>query len=359
METIMQITGQRGAACSAAATSPAAYGRESEPVFIFGMNGSGTTMLLDSIGRHPELYAFPHETRLIPYLYAHREDFGDLSDDRNFLRLWNRIRRLQVFQFANAGAEVPLPENWATYPRDLAGVLDAVFRHFAGREGKSRWCEKTPQHAQHLDALACLFPRARFVHVVRDGRDCAASFYRRWKRAPELTMHRWKHVVRLARRQGSLLGPERYLELRYEELTSDPDFWLRRMCEFAGVAFDPAVLQSSHPYVRPEVRVGSGADLGGLKPNSGNWKTQLPPRRRARVERIGGATLHELGYETSVPEGDVDLTVLERRLYAAKDAVTQYSKEITLKLSGRLERPWTLILSRPLVAWRHRRVNRY
>lgn len=354
----MSISGPRGAR-SAAATSPAPSGREPEPVFIFGMNGSGTTMLLDSIGRHPELYAFPRETRLIPYLYAHREEYGDLSDDRSFLKLWNRVRGLPVFQFANGGTDVPLPEDWADHPRDLAGVLDGVFRYFAAREGKWRWCEKTPQHAQHLDSLSKLFPRGRFVHMVRDGRDCAASFYRRWKRTPELTMYRWKHVVRLARHQGELLGPERYMELRYEELTANPEIWLRRLCDFVGVPFDPVVLQSSHPYVRREVQIGTGPDLGGLKRNSGNWKKVLPPKRQARLERIGGAALHELGYETSEPEGDADLTSLQRRLYAAKDSMRQYAWEIRLKLSGRLERPWGLILSRPMVAWRHRRVNRY
>src|SRR5690606_12199558 len=160
--------------------------------------------------------------------------------------------------------------------------LDGVLRYFAAREGKSRWCEKTPQHAQHLDSLSLLFPRARFIHLVRDGRDCAASFYRRWKRAPELTMHRWKHVVRLARSQGAQLGPERYLELRFEALTADPDHWLRRICDFVGVAFDPAVLQSSRPYSSVEVRVASSPPRGGIEPNSGNWKVILTPRQCAR-----------------------------------------------------------------------------
>ena len=342
-----------------AAMPPPRHSRCTEPIFIVGMNGSGTTMLLDSIGRHPELYAFPRETRVIPYLFAHRSAFGDLSVDRNFLRLWNRVRRFGVFEQVNGGAEVPLPENWASHQRDLAAVLDAVFRHFAQREGKSRWCEKTPQHAQHMDRLSHLFPRARFVHVVRDGRDCAASFYRRWKRTPELTMHRWKHVVRLARHQGALLGPERYLELRFEEVTSDPERSLRRLCDFVGVTFDPRVLQSSHPHLHPDVRVGDGRDLGGIKPNSGSWRHRLPAKRRVRIERIGGAVLRELGYETTAPDDDLDLTPLERRIYAARDAVVQYSTEIASKLRGRIERPWTFILSRPLMAWRHRRVNRY
>jgi hypothetical protein len=341
-------------------SAPAPRGRSAEPVFVVGMNGSGTTVLLDSLGRHHELYAFPRETRLIPHLYARRAQFGDLEDDRIFLRLWNEVRRLMVFRGVNGGVEVPLPEDWADYPRDLSAVLDGVFRHFAGREGKSRWCEKTPQHAQHLDTLATMFPHARFVHIIRDGRDCAASFHRRWRRTPELTMHRWKQVVREARRQGMLIGPDRYFEVRYEALTAEPELWLRRICEFAGLEFDPAVLQSGHRQMQAEAASGGSAEHSGFRTNSGKWRRYFAAPQLARLERIGGSMLDDLGYETTnASAADRDLSRLERRIYSAKDVLFQYGREIALKLGGRIERPWTLILSRPVTAWRHRRVNRY
>ncbi len=338
-------------------TSAASRGRNAEPVFVVGMNGSGTTMLLDSLGRHRALYAFPQETRLIPHLYARRAQFGDLQDDGSFLRLWDEVRRLMVFRHANGGVEVPLPEDWADYPRDLSAVLDGVFRHFAARQQKSRWCEKSPQHAQHLQALAALFPRARFVHIIRDGRDCAASFHRRWKRTPELTMHRWKRVVREARRQGAAVGHDRYLELTYEAFTSEPELWLRRVCAFLGLEFDAAVLQSAQPWT--ETASEGAAGPTGFLANSGKWRHYFSAGRLARLERIGGSTLQALGYETGHPEADRDLGNLERRLYAVKDVLYQYAREIALKLGGRIERPWTLILSKPMTAWRHRRVNRY
>ena len=124
------------------------------PVFVVGMNGSGTTMLLDCLGRHPALYAFPKETRLIPHLISRLGLFGDLSNDANFERLWGEVRNLGVFRLENGDQPVPLPADWRDYSRSLAAVLDGVFRYFAAREGKRRWCEKTPQHAQHLLVLA-------------------------------------------------------------------------------------------------------------------------------------------------------------------------------------------------------------
>lgn len=326
-----------------------------EPVFVVGMNGSGTTMLLDCLGRHPQLYAFPEETRLIPFMVARQGTYGELAADANWRRLWDDVRALPAFREINGGRPVPLPDDWHEAPRSLARVLDAVFRYFAAAEGKRRWCEKTPQHVQHQLALAAVFPRAKFVHVIRDGRDCAASFHRRWYRQPELTIYRWKKVVAMGRAQGRALGPSRYLEVRYEDLTAQPETALRAICEFLGLSFDRAVLESEQPYLEPE----PGEDAGGLRPNSGKWRRYFAPRTHERLERIAGKVLANCGYETSCPTGDADLRRWQRGYWAANEASRAYLREIWRKLNGKLERPWRVILVKPLTALRHRQHNYY
>ena len=322
---------------------------------MVGMNGSGTTMLLDCLGRHPVLYAFPKETRLIPYLISRLGLFGDLSNDANFERLWGEVRNLGVFRLENGDQPVPLPADWRDYSRSLAAVLDGVFRYFAAREGKRRWCEKTPQHAQHLLALAEQFPNAKFIQVIRDGRDCAASFHRRWRRQPELTMYRWKKVVAAAQTQGQSLGESCYLEMRYEDLTAAPESSLRRICNFLELRFDNAVLESAQPYMQ-----AGNADSGrGLKRNSGKWQSYFSSRVQQRLEQIGGRTLAQCGYATRCPEADVDPAAWRRRYWAGAESLRQYGREIWRKLNGELERPWSVILSKPLNALRQRQHNEY
>jgi hypothetical protein len=325
------------------------------PVFVVGMNGSGTTMLLDCLGRHPRLYAFPKETRLIPFLIARQGAYGDLAVDANLRRFWDDVRALPAFREANAGMPVPLPDDWRDRPRSLAGILDSVFRHFAAAEGKRRWCEKTPQHVQHLRALGTLFPRAKFVHVIRDGRDCAASFHRRWYRQPELTIYRWKKVVEMGRTQGGELGTSRYLEVRYEDLTARPEPALRAICEFLELPFDAVVLESGQPFLK----VDPDDDARGLRPNSGKWQQYFPPRTRARLERIAGRMLATCGYETSRSDGDLEIHGWQRRYWAAREATHAYLREIWRKLTGKLRRPWRVILAKPLTALRHRQHNVY
>ena len=93
-----------------------------EPVFVVGMNGSGTTMLLDNLGRHPQLYAFPMETRLIPHLVATCHRFGDLNQDDNFRRLWDEVLGLTVFEYANGHSKLPLPEDWRNKKPEVSAM---------------------------------------------------------------------------------------------------------------------------------------------------------------------------------------------------------------------------------------------
>lgn len=329
------------------------------PVFIVGMNGSGTTMLLDCLGRHSALYGFPRETRVIPHLMSIAPKYGPLDDADNFARLWRYTARLAPFRLANDGVPMPLPSksNQEACAPDLGGLLDMLMQCYAQRSGKYRWCEKSPHYAQHMLRLDGLFPEARFVHVIRDGRDCASSFHRRWKRSPELTITRWKQLLRVARTQGEALG-SRYMEVRYEDLTEHPEFWMRRLCTFIDLPFEASVLQSSQPYLRtPDADRADGAT--GLQPNSGGWQQHFPRRRSLRLERIAGRQLTQLGYAASNREGDETPPAWRQTCWRGADAIRQQLREIDLKLRGRIARPWWSILSRPLDAWRQNKENQY
>src|SRR5688572_4070232 len=161
-------------------------------VFIVGMNGSGTTMLLDHLSNHSLIFGFPNETRSIPYFISHQSDYGDLTVDDNFMRLWRDVRQSLVGQPKLRPESIPVPDKSA---RTAAGIIDHIMKYLARAQGKEIWCEKSPMHVHHLQLLSQAFPEAKFIHVIRDGRDCAASFHRRWRFNPVRTVFRWKLAV--------------------------------------------------------------------------------------------------------------------------------------------------------------------
>lgn len=314
-------------------------------------------MLTESLGRHPDLYAFPGEVRMIPHLIDRTPQFGDLNVDQNFKRLWKYVISCAPdFEVFNDHQPLQMPENWREFPRDLASILDAVFRQFALPHGKVRWCEKSPNNSEHILRIAGLFPSAKFVHIIRDGRDCAASTQRRQFRNPELSINRWRNIVSDARKQGAQLG-NRYFELKYEALTNDPEPWMRSICEFLALDFDSRVLQSAMPQSAKQHERNSG-NIGKIEPNSQKFLKQFDARLIKRLEQIAGDLLNELGYDTIYAAGSADVGRLRSRVIRFTDFL-KANQRLWGKLTGRRNVSWRTVYRGTLASIREYSSKKY
>jgi hypothetical protein len=297
-------------------------------------------MMLDHLDHHPSLFGFGVETYILPHYLINESRYGDLARDENFLQLWNDLRVEFPFRWQNKGQPIELPSDWDDGPRSAAGVFDRIMREFARRERKERWCEKTPLYALHIERIARAFPAACFIHMIRDGRDCAISNHRRWGRHPANSIYRWKHVVNEGRRQGSLLGG-RYMELGYEDLTRDPERHMKSVCSFSGVAFDERVLLASR--VRDHMRGEKSRTIVRIHKKHAGY---LSDSSLLSLEQIAGKRLATLGYSTRVPEGDLEPSPLRRLCWSAHDSFAVLIRRITNKLTGQKRMTWSLFFSR-------------
>lgn len=328
---------------------------EIRPVFIVGMNGSGTSMLADCLGQHPELFATYFETKLFPYFLLNISRYGDLNNDENFLELWKAVLRIPVMTQINGWVPLHVPDNWREFPRDFASIIDAVFRSIALKHNKQRWVEKTPQYIQHLELLSKSFPEAKFIHIVRDGRDCAASFHRRWRRSPEYTIYRWKRVLQEGRLQSRNLG-ERYFEITYENITTNPEKWLRQVCDFVDLPFDEVVLRSNQPQMEGVDKDPSGS----IEPNIRKWKSYFDKKQIAALEEIAGGSLSAYGYEIMYEKGDKDPNSVLTFFWKWRDRFREFYDMSRKKMAGKTPKiPWSRIFNRVLTSIRQARTNRY
>lgn len=286
------------------------------PVFVVGMNGSGTTMLADCLGQHPDLYMFPHEVRLLPY-YLRTERAGNMPSRESLRRMVDDIGRSKPLWQVNGRRPFILPEEYLKGLR-AADAIDGIFRCFADRAGKRRWGEKSPMNVLHMERLAEAFPGAQFVHIVRDGRDAAQSFHRRFGYVPRETIYRWKRVVREGQRQGLALGPDRYVQVRYEDLTAAPEEHLRAVCRFLDLPFDDKVLQASMRMADPGL-LGAGARISQ---NSGKWAQYFEPAESRAHERLAGMQLKAMGYPVSI-EGDEEPARWQLRWWRLRGVVAR------------------------------------
>jgi hypothetical protein len=320
-----------------------------QQIFVVGMNGSGTTMLLDHLSSHSMIYGFPAETKSLPYFIEHQAEYGDLAIDDNFLRLWNDMRSSVAERTSLIPVDLPVPGPGS---RSAAGAFDHIMRTLATAEGRRIWCEKTPMHVHHIAALARTYPAAKFIHVIRDGRDCAASFHRRWRFSPLRTIYRWKQAVRAGMQQGAEISP-RYLEVRYEAVTRDPESALRDVCRFLGMEFEQALLSAARK--RPD---SEASREGQVIRNSRRAEEYFDPSTVAKMEKIAGRLLAELGYPCRNPVGDDDPVSWKVTMWRLGDDWRRFAAVATRR--GRILRPskWRYILGRTRNALKQRATSK-
>lgn len=284
-------------------------------VFIVGCPRSGTTLLQRIADAHPRI-AVIHEYRWLIRWYKKRVGLtpeglvtprlvDQMLEDRKYTRRL-KIEREQLEGLLRGADQL-------SYSRFFSALFDLYGR----ARGKELVGEKNPEDVLELPTLHELWPQARFVHLMRDGRDVCLSFmnwklekkpvyvsnFVPWEQDPVSTAAAlWVWHVRLGREDGGALGPGLYHELRYESLVAHPEETCRNLCAFLGLTYDPAMLCFHEGHTRDEPNLDAKAAwrpiTGGLR----DWRTQMPAEALEKFEAIAGDLLEELGYVRSVPK---------------------------------------------------------
>ena len=281
--------------------------------FVVGMNRSGTTLLRMMLDAHPDL-TIPPETHFVPDLIkAARED--DATPE-SALEAMKSAREWGDFGFSDEemlGRLRALPE---IKPGPAVRTFYAAYTE---EQGKPRWGEKTPTYVQKMKLIQRAIPEARFVHVIRDGRDVALSVLDRTVRdlTAGVVAKRWQKKITKARGDSPQL--HHYMEIRYEDLILDTEPVLRSVCEFIELPWDDGLLsyhERSAERLQEMARAlpaeGRAKELSverrmkthemTTKPPSADrvarWRTQMSPEQRQEFEEVAGDLLAQLGYPT-------------------------------------------------------------
>jgi hypothetical protein len=281
--------------------------------FVVGVGRSGTTLLRLMLDAHPQLAIGP-ETHFLPRLIELEEGsatpeelVGAITDSRH----WG--------DFALDAAELRARVAAQDATR-AAEVARAFYELYARSRDKPRWGDKTPGYVKRMRPIAAQLEEARFVHLIRDGRDVALSRRRRGMGAEKSlgeVAELWRRRIENARRQARRLRG-RYLELRYEDLVAEPEPHLRQVSDLIELEFDPAML--AHHERASERLDELGGDLpaqGARAARAGEerlrahalaaepatgarteaWREQMSSADRAEFEAVAGPLLAELGYD--------------------------------------------------------------
>jgi hypothetical protein len=272
-------------------------------VFLFGFERSGTTLLSMMIGAHPRI-AVPFSVTGLWYRYAtmlpkynNLHSLGDvehLVDDllnEQRIRLWDvELKRGDVLAKLRPGY--------------FPAVVTRFHELYAQQKGKDLWGNIDIATLEDMDVANSWFPETKFVHIVRDGRDVALSHETYVYGASTMgeCAEKWVNSLRLNLKMGAIIGPKRYLLIRYEDLVLETEKTLRRVCDFLGVAYAPQMLEYPRMVSTkiPEDRrfLWPLLDKPPTKSKVNRWKTEMGEIQRIVFERTANTMLRDLGYET-------------------------------------------------------------
>lgn len=310
--------------------------------FIVGEMRSGTSWLRRTLSAHPEV-SCNQEASFFGRDYDHEEIPVYPGPVSSLTRALGESGELKTWH--------GLPWNqWADgYEEDLRNITRLSVDYFLSKEvartGKRIVGDKSPQHTECLREMHEIYPDARIVHIVRDGRDVAVSAMHHWWRlagdreggvfalTPEeietrdcylsdregflesgrsifteerlsQLARRWAYRTRKAHEEGPRFYRSGYLEIRYEDLLAETPDVLKQVLDLLGARSDPKTLDyciQASSFARASNREQGKEDADSFfrKGIAGDWRNVFTEKDRELFDRFAGEDLARLGYEGS------------------------------------------------------------
>lgn len=286
------------------------------PIFIGGLSNTGKTLLRLSLSSHPNV-AMTRRTYMWTRFYGR---FGPLVQPDNFERCLNALLQLKDVRVLEPDVDRIRNEFWHGEPT-YGRLFALLHEQFAERIGKSRWGEQEGRIEHFAEQLFAAYPSAKVIHMIRDPRrrfeDTLLDSPPRMRPGQvAVETRRWVDSARQARRNREMY-PAGYTVFRYEELISQPEGALRRICSFIEEDYSPAMIthEGAFRFGRPTGEITETAP--GSRPGSRSSAKPpvLSPRELALLQSLAGREMAAWDY---APE-PVRLSPAERMLYYAFD----------------------------------------
>ncbi|MDQ5816610.1 MAG: sulfotransferase [Actinomycetota bacterium] len=271
------------------------------PVFIAGLERSGTSLIYALLASHPKI-AMTRRTNLWTHFY---KQYGDLSDPVNFEHCLGTMMRYKRLIKLKPDAERLRHEFRAGEP-SYARLFSLIEEHHAERLGKPRWGDKSLNTERYADAILAAYPDACILHMIRDPRDRYASSLTRWevrRGGVGAGTAEWLSSSRLGIANEAKY-PQNYKVIIYESLARSPEDSIRQICEFIGEPYAPEMLSMrGAPVFRDK---GSNSSYGQRDPgvistdSIGRFREILTANQISFIQRRAGPEMKTFGYQPEV-----------------------------------------------------------
>lgn len=264
-------------------------------LYIIGSPRSGTTMLQILLSNHPQVASTVEQT-----LFQH------------YVVPWLETWKTEVYNLEEKGWKLGLPILWkeSELVEFLTEFLERAYaKILATKPNASHILDKHPGYSLHVETIRRFLPKARFIHIIRDGRDVAASMkavHAKMGFAPNsapIAAQKWKSFVTAAR-EASKFG-EDYLEIRYEEFLEGKADVYAKVLDFCQLPYTREWIEKTLEANTFEKMKETGTSPDGrtklsanryYRGKAGGWQADFSAKDRFDFDRIAGDLLCELEY---------------------------------------------------------------
>ncbi|MGA1463699.1 MAG: sulfotransferase family protein [Steroidobacteraceae bacterium] len=269
-----------------------------QPFFVVGCPRSGTTLLQTILDSHPDVAVPPESHFFRHYRGAVEAETPETSPWEDSRLIDDLLENFRIKSWRSELKRTDLLPN----AKNTSSVFERIFCQYARSHKKSVWGDKTPQHAFDLDIILSVFPKARIIYMVRDGRDVAESYLRAFIGPAHIATcaERWKTYVDTVQKMRTRIGSEQFLRIRYEDLVLEPEVTQRKLWQFLGLsdpgAIEPSKSTAAEIYLRLSYLHKTSQE--SLSANRiGRFKDNLSHAQILQFEQIAGKQLIQESYQ--------------------------------------------------------------
>jgi len=298
-----------------------------KPIFIIGVPRSGTTVLDGIIGQHPQVGWFSRRTlekilskEYLKFVYLRRRIFEmrkyDYPIDDFGPRFFTTVQ--PPVEVGYLWDEI-FSGNWNAKIKDeKVPFLKKIILKTLEEDKKTRFLAKYPKLSIHIPLVTRIFPDAKFIHIIRDGRAVVNSMIERSKENKygyfgipldglnqvhmlshdKIKKHalQWKLVINKIKTDSKNLSPEQFIELRFEDFVTTPEEHLKKIDKFCELTSFNYVYKKDGKIVNSEGKKNNGWEMMTVKELADPNKKYTNFSTNDEIEKHIGSILHELGY---------------------------------------------------------------
>lgn len=290
-----------------------------KPVFISACGRSGTTLLGAMLGTHDRCLTTPESKFILPVYRASVRQNGQV-DAVQAIPMINAHWGFKVFGVELEQSVISKPEPIVSYSE----LIKWIVRQYGQQNNRPLfdiWVDHTPNNVIYTTTLFDLFPDAKMIHLIRDGRAVAASVMKLdWgPNTINVAASWWTQAVAHGLAAESCFGAERVKQVRYETLIVKPEETLQDICAFLQIEYQPEMVDGTG--FKVPAFSSQGHTLVGRKLEADRataWQQELTPRQIEIFESLAGNLLRCLGYDLMYGVAAREPTKQEKILFGVK-----------------------------------------